>query len=362
MAANKVTVTTPGPAGPAGVKYEGTWTTSTGYQYRDVVLFTNGGLYFCDVAHTSGTITPTNPTVGGVTYWTVFVPAGDSFEWANRAKHSSYTDSLGNSGYSALHYSGKANDWATLTTDAVTNDANSADVGYSAKAWAIGGTEVTSTASRGAAKEWATTTGGKVDGGSGDYSAKEYAVGTTATSSKTYATKVDGAVTGTDFSSKAWAIGGTNVTSTASRGAAKEWATTTGGAVDTSEYSAKEYATGTTVATGSSKEWATTTGGAVASGEYSAKEYALGTTATSAKSYATKVDGAVTGSEYSAKAHAVGGTGVDTTDGSAKDWATKTSGNVGNTSTRGSKYYAEQAASSASNAEAAALSLAIALG
>lgn len=330
MATNKVIVTTPGPAGPAGVKYEGTWATSTGYQYRDVVLFTNGGLYFCDVAHTSGTITPTNPTVGGVTYWTVFVPAGDAFEWANRAKHSVFTDTLGNQGYSALHYASKANDWAALTTDAVTNNANSADAGYSAKAWAIGGTEVTNTASRGASKEWATTTGAKVDGNSGDYSSKEYAVGTTATSSKTYATKVDGAVTGSDYSSKAWAVGGTGVTTTASRGAAKEWATTTGGAVDTSEYSAKEYA--------------------------------LGTTATSAKSYATKVDGAVTGSEYSAKAHAVGGTGVDTTDGSAKDWATKTSGNVGNTSLRGSKYYAEQAASSASNAEAAALSLAIALG
>lgn len=328
MATNKVIVTTPGPAGPAGVKYEGTWTTSTGYQYRDVVLFTNGGLYFCDVAHTSGTITPTNPTVGGVTYWTVFVPAGDAFEWANRVKHSVFTDTLGNSGYSALHYSGKANDWAALTTDAVTNNANSADVGYSAKAWAIGGTEVTNTASRGASKEWATTTGSTVD--TSEYSSKEYAVGTTATSSKTYATKVNGAVTGSDYSSKAWAVGGTGVTTTASRGAAKEWATTTGGAVDTSEYSAKEYA--------------------------------LGTTATSAKSYATKVDGAVTGSEYSARAHAIGGTGVDTTDGSAKDWATKTSGNVGNTSTRGSKYYAEQAASSASNAEASALSLAIALG
>lgn len=328
MATNKVIVTTPGPAGPAGVKYEGTWTTSTGYQYRDVVLFTNGGLYFCDVAHTSGTITPTNPTVGGVTYWTVFVPAGDAFEWANRVKHSVFTDTLGNSGYSALHYSGKANDWAALTTDAVTNNANSADVGYSAKAWAIGGTEVTNTASRGASKEWATTTGSTVD--TSEYSSKEYAVGTTATSSKTYATKVNGAVTGSDYSSKAWAVGGTGVTTTASRGAAKEWATTTGGAVDTSEYSAKEYA--------------------------------LGTTATSAKSYATKVDGAVTGSEYSSRAHAIGGTGVDTTDGSAKDWATKTSGNVGNTSTRGSKYYAEQAASSASNAEASALSLAIALG
>jgi len=149
---------------------------------------------------------------------------------------------------------------------------------FSSKAWAIGGTNVSTTASRGAAKEWATTTGGAVD--TSEYSAKEYAVGTTATSAKTYATKVDGAVTGTDFSAKAWAIGGTNVTSTGSRGAAKEWATTTGAAVDTSEYSAKEYAVGSTVAAGSAKEWALGGGGsftegtAVAGGVYSARYYA----------------------------------------------------------------------------------------
>ena len=65
---------------------------------------------------------------------------------------------------------------------------------------------------------------------------------TSATSSTNYATKVNGAVTGTDFSSKAWAIGGTNVTDTAGRGAAKEWATEAeDNTVDGSEYSAKHY-------------------------------------------------------------------------------------------------------------------------
>ena len=114
---------------------------------------------------------------------------------------------------------------------------------HSAKAWAIGGTGVTTTSSKGAAKRSGPLP--QVEFDTSEYSAKEYALGTTATSSKSYALKVDGAVTGTDFSSKAWAVGGTNVTTTASRGAAKEWATTTGGAVDTSEYSAKEWAIGT---------------------------------------------------------------------------------------------------------------------
>lgn len=58
-----------------------------------------------------------------------------------------------------------------------------------------------------------------------------------------WASKIDGQVDATDYSSKAWAIGGTGVTDTASAGAAKEWATKAeDSTVDTSEYSAKHYA------------------------------------------------------------------------------------------------------------------------
>jgi len=56
-----------------------------------------------------------------------------------------------------------------------------------------------------------------------------------------WASKTDGIVESTDYSSKAWSIGGTGVTNTASRGAAKEWATKTGSTVDGTEYSAKHY-------------------------------------------------------------------------------------------------------------------------
>ncbi|QDP54900.1 MAG: hypothetical protein Unbinned3065contig1002_2 [Prokaryotic dsDNA virus sp.] len=184
---------------------------------------------------------------------------------------------------------------ATATTQATlaTNYATKVDgavtgTDFSSKAWAIGGTGVTDTAGKGAAKEWATEAEDNTVDGSG-YSALHWAAKaedhkdtatTKATEATNYATKVDGAVTGSDFSAKAWAVGGTNVTTTASRGAAKEWATTTGGAVDTSEYSAKEYAVGSTVAAGSAKEWALGGGGsftegtAVAGGLYSARKYA----------------------------------------------------------------------------------------
>jgi len=89
-----------------------------------------------------------------------------------------------------------------------------------------------------------------------------------------------------EYSSKAYAIGGTGVTNTSGKGAAKEWATTTGSTVDTSEYSAKEYAIGTTVAAGSAKDWASQASGTVDGSEYSAKYYS-GLASTSASNAAT---------------------------------------------------------------------------
>ena len=172
---------------------------------------------------------------------------------------------------------------------------------------------------------------------------------TSATKSENYAVKVDGSVPSTsDHSSKAWAVGGTGVTNTASKGASKEWATTTGSTVDANEYSSKEYAIGTTVAVGSSKDWATQTSGAVDTSEYSAKEYAQGTqnnTGGSAKSWsqdADQVNGAGT-NDRSAKSWSQGSnmTGA-TLGGSAKDWAQLTGSTVDGTN-YSAKYWATQA-------------------
>jgi len=61
-----------------------------------------------------------------------------------------------------------------------------------------------------------------------------------------------------------------------------------------------------------------------------------------ADNWARKTTGLVESADYSSKAYAIGGTGVDAGSGSAKDWATKTSSTVGNTSEYSSKYWATQ--------------------
>jgi len=243
--------------------WEGTWATSTAYELRDVVVDGAAGgstdnIYICIVAHTSGTWA----TDLAASKWSLMVDVEEARNWAKK-------------------------------TDGIVDSTD-----YSSKAWAIGGTGVTTTASRGASKEWAVGTG-LIDTAS--YSSKEYAQGTTAStggSAKDYAQKTDGGVSGatSDHSAKAWAVGGTGVTDTASKGAAKEWAVETSGTVDTSSYSAKEYAQGTQASTGGS-----------------------------AKDYAQKTNGGVSGatSDHSAKAWAVGGTGITSTasKGASKEWA-----------------------------------------
>tara|TARA_A100001011_G_scaffold323221_1_gene345030 strand:- start:633 stop:1892 length:1260 start_codon:yes stop_codon:yes gene_type:complete len=103
-----------------------------------------------------------------------------------------------------------------------------------------------------------------------------------ATKAQNYATKVDGAVPSTtDYSSKAWAIGGTGVTDTSGSGSAKSWAVETD-QVDGTEHSSKTYAvSGSTLNAGSAKNWALGGGDSFASGTtigtsglYSAKYYA----------------------------------------------------------------------------------------
>ena len=325
--------------------WEGTWATATAYTLRDVVVDGAAGantenIYICIVANTSGTWS----TDLAAAKWELMVDVEEARNWAKKTDgivdstdYSSKAWAIGGTGVTTTASRGASKQWAVATglvdtasysskeyaqgTAASTGGsakdyAQKTDGGvsgatsdHSAKAWAVGGTGVTDTASKGASKEWAIETSGNVDGTS--FSSKEYAQGTQAStggSAKDYAQKTNGGVSGatSDHSAKAWSVGGTGVTTTASKGASKEWATTTGGYVDTAEYSAKEYAIGTTVAAGSSKDWAMQASGTVDGSSYSAKYNAdaAATSATASASSATAGASSATAAASSATAAA----------------------------------------------------------
>lgn len=111
-----------------------------------------------------------------------------------------------------------------------------------------------------------------------------------------WASKTDGIVESTDYSAKAWSIGGTGVTSTASRGAAKEWATTTGATVDGTEYSAKHYsqAASTSASNASSSASAASTSASNASTSASNASTSASNASTSASNAASSASSAST--------------------------------------------------------------------
>lgn len=102
----------------------------------------------------------------------------------------------------------------------------------------------------------ADTDAGTANTKAGEAAASATAAGTSATLASNYSNKTDGQVESSQYSSKAWAIGGTGVTDTAGSGSAKSWAVEAD-AVDGSEHSSKTYAvSGSTLNAGSAKNWA----------------------------------------------------------------------------------------------------------
>jgi hypothetical protein len=187
----------------------------------------------------------------------------DAQKFATNAANSAFTYS-GSSYYSALHYSAASATSATASATSATASATSA----TASATSATASATSATASSNSAS----TSSGHATTASGH-----------ATTASNYAVKVDGVVPSTsDYSAKAWAIGGTGVDHASGGGNAKDWATETTTTADNTEYSAKEYAIGTQSgqSAGSAKQWAIgggsgfTTSTAVAGGVYSAKYYA----------------------------------------------------------------------------------------
>lgn len=211
--------------------YRGDWAASTSYNERDLVKDTStNNIFIANTAHTSSGSQPLTTNTDSAK-WGLLIDAAaattasstasdhraDAGKYAVTAHNSTFTLTATNGGtsglYSALHYATESASSASAASTSATNASTSEDT---AELWSI---------------------------------------------------KVDGAVAGGNYSSKAWAIGGVGVTDTAGSGAAKEWATETSSNVDGTEWSSKEYAIGSQAGntSGSAKQWALGGGGSYAS-------------------------------------------------------------------------------------------------
>jgi hypothetical protein len=165
-----------------------------------------------------------------------------------------------------------------------------------------------------------------------------------------WAKKTNGIVDSTDYSSKAWSIGGTGVTNTGGRGAAKEWATKTGGTVDGTEFSAKKYAQD--ASTSQSAASASASAAATSESNASASASSASTSATNASNSATSASTSATNASNSATSASTSATSATNSASSATSSASTASTAASNASTSASN--AATSATNASNSASAA--------
>lgn len=198
-----------------------TTTTTSAYNARDLVKSTTTAQL--DNVYIALQDSPSGTLLTNTTYWALVVDAVSAATSATNAATSATAAAT-----SATNAATSATNAATSATNAANSEQNAEDwaikingivdsTGYSSKAWANGGTGVTSTAGAGAAKQWA------IGGGS----------------TPNTSTVVDG----TEYSAKTYAIGDINRGSAGSH-SAKDWASYVSGSntVDGTYHSARYYA------------------------------------------------------------------------------------------------------------------------
>ena len=276
----------------------GNWSASVLYYVRDIVKdTTNNNIWQCIVQHTSTGSQPINTNT-------------DSAKWTLLVDAASATTSATNAANSATAAAASASAASTSATNAAS----------SASAASTSATNAASSATT------ASTAASNVSAG--------------VTLSSQWATLTTGIVDSTDYSSKAWAVGGTGVTNTSSRGAAKEWAVKTSGTVDGTDYSAKYYAQQTV-----SSASAAASSASAASSSASAASTSASNASSSASSASTSASNASTSATNAANSASTATTQATNAASSASAAATSAS----NAATS-----ASNAASSASTASTAA--------
>lgn len=247
----------------------GNWSAAVLYYVRDIVKdTTNNNIWQCIVQHTSSGSQPINTNADSAK-WTLLVDAAAASTSATNAANSATAAAA-----SASAASTSASNASSSASSASTSASNAS-------------TSATNAASS------ASTASGHV------------------TTASEWAIKTNGQVASTDYSSKAWAIGGTGVTN--GSGAAKEWATKTGGTVDGTDYSAKYYSqqasTSATNASSSASSASTSASNASSSASSASTSASnASTSATNASNSASSASTSATNAASSASAAATSAT------------------------------------------------------
>ncbi len=242
--------------------WRGNWAASTAYALRDIVKdASNSNVYICLTAHTSTGTTPISSNADSAK-WAIIVDAAAAGTSATAAASSAT---------SAASSATLANDWATKTSSAVAGGEFSAK--YHAQAAATSASNAATSATN-AASSASTASSAASSVTSGVTTASEWA------------TKTTGQVASTDYSAKAYAIGGTGVDG--SIGSAKDWASKASGTVNGTDYSAKYHATAAaTSATSASSSASSATSSASSATSSASSATASASTATTQAGIAT---------------------------------------------------------------------------
>lgn len=263
--------------------YRGNWAASTLYYLRDIARDdSNGNVYICTVEHTSSGTTPISSNADSAK-WSIIVDA----------------ETAGDAATDAAASAALANDWATKTSGTVAGGEYSAK--YHAQAAATSASAASSSASS------ASTSASNAASSASSAASSASSVTSGVTTASEWASKTDGQVASTDYSAKAWSIGGTGVSNTASRGAAKEWAVKTSGTVDGTSYSAKYHADAAATSASSASSSASSASGSASSASSSASSAsssasAASTSATNASNSASAASTSATNASNSAGA------------------------------------------------------------
>ena len=274
----------------------GNWSAAVLYYVRDIVKdTTNNNIWQCIVQHTSSGSQPINTNADSAK-WTLLVDAAAASTSATNAANSATAAAASESAAStsASNASSSASSASTSASNASTSATNAASS--------------------------ASTASGHV------------------TTASEWAIKTNGQVASTDYSSKAWAIGGTGVTN--GSGAAKEWATKTGGTVDGTDYSAKYYSqqASTSATNAASSASSASTSASNASSSASSASTSASNASTSATNASNSASGASTSATNAASSASAAATSATNAANSASAAATSET-NAANSATSAAASY-----------------------